>query len=170
MTNRTACALCSTFVLATGLTYAQGPQRTTATYEDWTVSCTMTSEANTRRSCEIASAQTAEGQGRVSQITIARTAEDGSLKVFVQVPANLWLENGVKLFIEGNDKWIVAKIKWCLPARCLADTGLVDDAIKSLQTATGPGRIEIKDAGQQDISIPVSFKGFAQAFLALQKD
>jgi invasion protein IalB len=57
-----------------------------------------------------------------------------------------------------------------LPAGCFAELELRDDVVKRLRTATERGRITFKDAGERDVVIPLSFKGFGNAFDALAKE
>jgi invasion protein IalB len=42
--------------------------------------------------------------------------------------------------------------------------------VRRLRAATGSGKISFKNGAQQDASVPLSFKGFAQAFDALMKE
>src|SRR4051812_32965083 len=82
-------------MVVSGTIDAQTPQRTTATYDDWTVSCTVTAA---EKSCELAQAQLSQGQSSpTSQITIGRLANQGPLKAIFQVPPNVWLLSGVRL-------------------------------------------------------------------------
>ena len=51
----------------------------------------------------------------------------------------------------------------------LADTDLKDDLVKKFRGLDESGKLQFKDGAQQDIAIPVSFKGFGQAYDAMQK-
>ena len=156
-------------VISFSAAYAQVPQRTTAAYDDWTVSCTTTGEAN-GKSCEAFSIQMIGNPPTpTSQITIKRAAKSEPFKVFIQVPANVWLESGVRFVYDDKEPGLVAAFRWCIPARCLADADLNDAALKKLRARTEPGHVELKDAAQHDISLPVSFKGFAPALDWMEK-
>jgi len=146
------------------------PQRTTATYQDWMVSCVMASTPGGQKACEVVQSQTLEGQtSPVSQITINRADGGGPFKLFVQVPANVWLQAGVKLATDDKDPGLGTVFKWCIPTRCLSDADLPDAVIKKMRAQTEPGRLEFKDASQRDVVVPVSFKGFSDALDALSK-
>jgi invasion protein IalB len=156
-------------VLATAATAAaaQTPQRTTATYEDWTVRCEVNDNL---KSCEMAQAMQIKGQAQpVTQIAIGRPAKSDPLKIVFQVPINVWLPGGLKLTADEKDPGIVGIYRRCLPGACIADADLKEDVVKKLRALTENGKLQFKDGGQQDIAIPVSFKGFGQAFDAMLK-
>jgi invasion protein IalB len=148
--------------------YAQSPQRTTATYEDWTVSCALVAQG--QQSCEIIQAQTLPGQANpVGQITVSRPARNQPLKIFFQIPDNAWLQTGMKFSSNDNEIAIPAVFRWCVPGRCLADADLSDAAVSRLRSKTEPGRVDYKDATQHDISLPVSLKGLGAALDAMPR-
>jgi invasion protein IalB len=157
--------------LTAGVSSAQAPQRTTATYDDWTVRCEYRPETPTQKSCEMV--QTAQLQGQanpVTQIAIGRAAKSEPLKVVFQVPIDVWLPAGVKLVYGDKEPPLAAPYKRCLPAACFAESEVKDDFIRKLRVLTENGKLEFKDATQREIGIPFSFKGLGQAFDAMIKD
>ena len=74
--------------------------------------------------------------------------------------------------IQSNDKdpGLAATFKRCLPSGCFADVDIKDDTVKRFRAATENGTIHFKNASQQDVVVPLSFKGFGQAFDALSKE
>lgn len=151
---------------ATGA-FAQTPQRTTATYEDWTVRCEV---VNAAKSCEMVQAMQIRGQAQpVTQIAIGRPTKTEPLKVVFQVPINVWLPAGVKLVSDDKDPGIIGGYRRCLPGACIAEADLKDETIKRLRSLTENGKLQFKDGAQQDVAIPVSFKGFGQAYDAMLK-
>jgi invasion protein IalB len=148
------------------------PQRTTATYEDWTLRCETREGTPPQKTCEMVQAVQIQGQGApISQIAIGRASKGAPLKVVFQVPINVWLPTGVTLISDDKEPTgLAATYKRCLPAACLADTELKDDLVKKLRARTDPGRLEFKDGGQRNVAIPVSFKGFGQALDAMAKE
>jgi invasion protein IalB len=148
--------------------HAQGPQRSTATYDDWTLVCIMPSEG--RKSCEIVHTQVAQGQSEpVGQVAISRPAKDQPTKIFLQVPPNVWLQNGATFVFDDKVPGLIATFQWCAPSRCLAEADLPTAAIAKMRARTEPGKVEYKEATQRDVSTPVSFKGFAAALDAMEK-
>jgi invasion protein IalB len=143
------------------------PQRTTATYEDWTERCEVRAGANV---CEMAQAMEIRDQAQpITQIAIGQESKSAPVKIVFQVPINVWLPTGVKLSLNENDPGVVAEYSRCLPTSCLAETELKDDQIKALRAAKENGRLQFKDAVQRDVIIPVSFKGFEQAYQAIRQ-
>jgi invasion protein IalB len=143
------------------------PQRTTATYDDWTVRCEVRDAA---KSCEMVQTMQIQGQSQpVTQIAIGRLTKSDPLKIVFQVPINVWLPAEVKLKIDDKDSGLLGSYRRCLPTSCFADTDLKDDLVKKFTGLTENGKLQFKDASQQEIAIPVSFKGFGQAYEALQK-
>ncbi len=166
-----ACGLAAT-LFASVAVHAQAPtpQRTTATYEDWTVRC-ETVGTPPQKSCEMAQSATAQGQPNpITQIAIGRASKTEPVRIVFQVPVNAWLPTGVKLVYDDKEPALAATYKRCVPIGCFADVDLKDDLVRKLRARTAQGRFEFKDAAQRDVAIPVSFKGFGQAFDALSKE
>ena len=160
----TAAAL---IALAAGNAVAQVPQRTTATYGDWTVRCEMQNNANI---CEMA--QTMQIKGRpqpISQIAIGRQTKNGPLNAVFEVPIDVWLPDGVELITDQKQANITAKFTRCVPVGCFAEAEVGAAEIKELRGLKKNGKLQFKDARKQLIAIPVSFKGFGDAYDALQK-
>lgn len=153
---------------------AQAPQRTTATYDDWTVRCEAVPPAPSqpaRKSCEMFQVTQAQGQPNpVTQIAIGRAAKTDPFKLVMQVPVNVWIASGVKLVYDDKQQGLSGTYKRCIPVGCFAEVDVNDDMIKKLRARTDPGRLEFKDASQRDVAIPASFKGFGQAYDALLKE
>jgi invasion protein IalB len=123
------------------------------------------------KACEMVQSTQAQGQANpISQIAIGKPLKAAPVKAIIQVPINVWLPAGVKLTSEDKDPGISVVYARCVPAACFAEFDLKDDTIKKFRALTGNGKLQIKDAAQQDVAIPVSFKGFAQAYDAMMKD
>lgn len=158
-------------LLAPGVASAQVPQRTTATFEDWTVRCEMTAANPPQKSCEMVQTTQVPGQANpVSQIAIGRTAKGAPLKIVFQVPINIWLPGGVRLTYAEKEQPVAAAFQRCIPAGCFAETELKEELVRKLRTLTENGKLEFKDANQRDASLPVSFKGFAGAYDTMTKE
>jgi len=150
--------------------HAQAPQRTTATFDDWTVTCNALPNQNSAKSCEMVHPQMATGQrDEVGQITISRSDKNQSFKIYFQVPPNVSLQAGIKFTPADKVPQIAAPFRWCLPSRCLADADLPTAALNQLRTLTESGHEEYIDAAQHGISLAVSFKGFSPALDWMEK-
>jgi invasion protein IalB len=165
--NRTLVLTATVAVLLAGNALAQVPQRTTATYADWTVRCVMQDKS---KSCEMA--QTIQIKGRpqpISQIAIGRQTKDGQLKMVFEVPIDVWLPDGAELVTAQKQANVSAKFTRCIPAGCFAEADISATTIKELRSLKKNGKLQFKDARKQLVAIPVSFKGFSDAYDALQK-
>src|SRR5258705_11730884 len=90
-----AASLAGVFIFGSSLGRTQEPQRTTATYDDWTVSCEK--PAQREKLCEVVHTQTIQGQPNpVGQIVVRRPSKNEPFKILLQVPPNVWLQTGVK--------------------------------------------------------------------------
>jgi invasion protein IalB len=146
------------------------PQRTTATYEDWTVRCETRGTPPVKQ-CEMVQAVTAQGQANpVTQVAVGRAAPKDPVRMVFQLPVNVWIPAGVRFVFDTKVQPLAAGFKWCAPAGCFADIDLNNDLVKRIRAQTVRGRFDFKDAAQRDVTIPVSFKGFGQAFDALLKE
>lgn len=146
---------------------APAPQRTTATYGDWTVRCAMHGKT---RACEMTQATQIKGRPQpISQIAIGHQAKNSPVKMVFEVPVNVWLPSGVKLATGNKKADISANFSRCVPAGCIAETDIDQNQIKELSHLKKSGKLQFKDARKKLIAIPVSFKGFGDAYDALQE-
>lgn len=149
------------------LANAQTPQRTTAAYYDWTVSCATTAAGH--KSCGLV--QTLQSQtSPAGQIGIGRSAGNGAMRLSVEVPANVWLPGGLKLVLSDRKTVVSATFKMCVAGRCIADADLTNEQIDMMRTQANAGSVEYANAAQSNVSLPVSFHGFAEATEALKKE
>jgi invasion protein IalB len=147
--------------------HAQTPQRTTASYEDWTVSCAVTTAGH--KSCGLV--QTLRSQSTpAGQIGVGRSADGGTMRLSVEVRANVWLPSGLKFALSDGKAVVSATFKLCVAGRCIAEADLTNDQIDKIRAQTEAGSVEYANAAQANVSLPVSFHGFAEAMDALKKE
>jgi invasion protein IalB len=163
------CGCALALLLVSADAHAQTPQRTTATYADWTVSCVTPPNSGDKKWCAIVQSAHAEGERSSVGITIGREAKTDAYKIFLQTPTNVWLQNGVSFLADESGLNLAVAFRWCIPTRCLAEANLKDADIGRLRAQKKPGRITYKNASQADVFIPLSFNGFNDALDALQK-
>jgi invasion protein IalB len=165
---RTATSV-SLLVLSYLPTLAQSPQKTTASYGDWTVECVMSQGG--KKLCALVQVQRIPGQAYFTSRTVLIPAiPNGRFSLSIQVPTNVWLPDSARLILDQTDAPFDMPFKWCVPTRCLADVILTTADIGKLRSQTKPERITYKSATQADISVPLSFKGFKDAMDALGKE
>jgi invasion protein IalB len=147
---------------------AAAQERTTATYDAWVVQCQIAPGPPPQKTCEMA--QTTQVQGRnilFSRVAIEHPIRGKPLKLLVQVPVDVSLLASVSIRTSASDPGLIAPFDRCVPAGCFAEFEITDDALRKFRTAAETGKVTFKAANGRDIAIPLSFKGFAQAFDAL---
>jgi invasion protein IalB len=156
------------------------PDRTMAVFSDWVVRC-ETRPANgtaaAARLCEMAQTTQDQRQQPVAVLAIGRVAKGEPLRLVAQVPVNLQVGPPAKLMLEVPNRPAEAPLtiafRNCTPRGCFAELELRDEAVLRrlrARPAEAAGRLEWKDAGGGDASIPVSFRGFTAALDALAKE
>jgi invasion protein IalB len=147
------------------------PQMTTATYGDWVVQCETVPKPPNQKVCDMA--QTTQVQGRdvpFSRVAVAHPARGQAVKLIVQVPVNVSFSANVRVRTADTDPGIVAPFARCIPNGCFAEFDLRDDMLKKLYAASGVGKLSFTGAAGREIDVPLSFKGFAQAYDALSRE
>jgi invasion protein IalB len=150
---------------------AGAQQSTTATYEDWTVRCVTNAGPPPQKLCDMEQVSHLQSKEQpFSLVAIAHPEKGNPVALIVQVPINVWLATGIRIEIDGKDANLSAPFTRCGPAGCFAEIALSAEVQKQFRTAAEPGRILYKNAAQQDVAVPLSFKGFGQAFDALARE
>lgn len=155
-----------------------GPEQTTAVFGDWVLRCVQLARPPPARSCEIgqaAQADIAVAQGQtqrqtVMQVAIGRVARAQPWRLTVVLPINVELLSPAQL--EPEEGAAIAPLAWqrCLAAGCFASTELRDPALPRLVALATRARIAFKDGTGRDVQLPISMRGFAQAFDALGRE
>ena len=117
-------------------------------------------------------AQVTQLQGKnlpFSRVAIGRPEKGQPVKLIVQVPVNASFATQVHIQTSDSDPGVIAPFANCNPNGCFAEFDLREDLLKKLREATSTGKLSFADAGGHDVSVPISFNGFAQAFDALAK-
>lgn len=146
------------------------PQRTTASYGDWVLQCFTNTSPPSEPSCDISQVTQLQGKNLpFSRIAVAHPERGKPIKLVVQVPVNVSFATQVHIQTSDDDPGFVAPFASCTPNGCFAEFELKDELLKKLHDATSVGKITFADAGEHDISVPISFNGFGFAYDALAK-
>jgi invasion protein IalB len=149
------------------------PSRTTASFGDWTLRCDRLADATPpRRMCELGLVvQNAGDQSVLAQIAVGRPATGEPLRLTAVLPANITVAVTPKLIIDGKEAGSL-DLAWvrCLPGGCIATAVVSDDLLRKLKASPTPGHIEYHDAASREIKLPISLRGFGEAFDALGKE
>jgi invasion protein IalB len=156
------------------------PDRTMAVFTDWVVRCEARAAgggAPAARLCEMAQTTQDQRQQPVAVLAIGRTAKGEPLRLVAQVPVNIQVGPPARLVLEIPNRPaeapLVIAFRNCMPRGCFAELELRDEAVLRRlrgRPAEAAGRLEWKDAGGGDASVPVSFRGFGAALDALAKE
>lgn len=148
------------------------PASTSATYGDWVLRCQRVGEGDkAQRLCEVAQTLQVQGQqAPIAQIAFGRVNPSEPLRFTVALPSNISLPGSVVISF-GEKVATPMAMSWrrCVPGACIADGAPNAEDMKALRAAAEPGRLVFKDAAGRDVTLPLSFRGFAQAVDALQK-
>jgi len=146
------------------------PQQTTATYGDWVLQCVANGSPPPEQICDMAQVTQVQGKNiPFSRVAVAHHDKGQPVKLIVQVPVNASFSTQVHIQTTDDDPGVIAPFANCNPAGCFAEFDLRDDLLKKLYDASGVGKVSFADAGGHNITVPLSFNGFAQAFDALGK-
>jgi invasion protein IalB len=150
---------------------AAAQQDTSATYQDWVVQCQIQPGPPPQKLCDMVQGTQVKGKNLpFSRLFIERPVKGHPVKLVLQVPVNVSLSANVHLQSSDTDPGFTAPFDRCVPAGCFADFEFKDDTVQKFRAIEGIGKILFKDAGRHDITIPLSFKGFRQAFDALSRE
>jgi invasion protein IalB len=149
------------------------PSRTTASFGDWTLRCDRLADATPpRKNCELSLVvQNASDQNVLAQVAVGRPASGEPLRFTTVLPANIAVTVTAKLVVDGKEAASL-DLGWvrCLPGGCIATAVVSDDVMRKLKASPTPGRIEYQDAAGREIKLPISLRGFGEAFDALGKE
>lgn len=147
------------------------PQRTTATYEDWIVQCELRTGPPAEKLCDMAQVTQVKGRNiPFSRVAIPRPVRGQPIKLVVQLPVNASFATKVRIQANDGDAGVAMPFARCVPSGCFADFELRDDILRKFRAASSTGKLTFADAGGRDVTVPMSFKGFAQAYEALIKE
>ena len=143
---------------------AQTAKQTSATYDDWTVSCVNQVPPNTK-TCQVLQAQTLQGQtAQLTRIAITPVPGRRLAKVYFQVPSNVRIVSGIRLLGSGEESFVTAAFLWCASARCVAESDVSVELLDSLAKA-GQARIVFKDANEREVTV----SGLSQTLNAMNE-
>lgn len=151
------------------------PERTTASFGDWTLICERPQvPAGAPRLCELRHGIQVQVQGQtgtIAQVAIGRTQRSDPLRITLVLPNNVTLTSGPKFAAEDKGGQVL-ETAWqrCLPAGCFANLPLKDDVFRKILARTEPGRLEFKDGTGKDVVLPLSWRGLSQAVDALGRE
>jgi invasion protein IalB len=152
---------------------SDAPQRTTATYANWVLTCDTQAGPPPQKTCQILQIVQAQAQGRTvpfSSVAVLHPVKGQPTKLVMQVPVSVTLSTNVRIQIADTDPGIATPFARCAPAGCYVEFELKDDVLKKFRAASGNGKITYADVTGREVVVPLGFGGFDQAFEALTKE
>ncbi|AMB44415.1 invasion associated locus B family protein [Methylobacterium sp. AMS5] len=151
------------------------PGVTTASYGDWVLRCQrLGPPEKTVRLCEVSQGMQVQGQpAPIAQVAIGRVPGETELRMTALLPVAVSFPSTVRVGLDERDvKASMPDLAWrrCLPGGCLADGAVKEEVLKRWREAEAPGRLLFKDAGGQEMALPLSFRGLGPALDALGKE
>ena len=147
------------------------PQQTTAVFADWTLRCTRAGAAPVQQFCEVVQGIQREDRP-VAQVAIGRPGKGQPLQLTILVPPSVGFGAAPAVSTGRDGDAPVLEMAWrrCLPAGCIADGVLGDEALNRLRGWTEPGRITFQDGAGRAAGLPFSPRGLAQALDAMARE
>ncbi|HYZ32193.1 MAG TPA: invasion associated locus B family protein [Crenalkalicoccus sp.] len=150
---------------------AEAPDRTSASFGDWVVRCEQR-QGGGGRVCEMAETIADQRQQPVAVLALGRLAKDQPLRLVARIPVNVLVNAPMRLALEPAADSLSLPFRSCTPLGCFAEIELREEVLRKLRgrAADAAAKLEWKDAGGGEQSLPVSFRGFAAAQDALQRE
>ena len=150
------------------------PQQTSASFGDWVVRCERPVPTG-KRVCEAAQSLIIKGQqGPIAQIAFGHPPSDKgvdpTLSMTVLLPVSIAFDKPPKLAGSDDANAATLTFRRCLPGGCIADGKPAPDFMKDLRGTQKPGHLTFTDAAERSITLPVSYRGLAQALDDLAKE
>ncbi|MEJ0095629.1 MAG: invasion associated locus B family protein [Methylocella sp.] len=136
-------------------------------FGEWALICGA-APGSSEEICEIDATLRADTQSPpVAKVAFVRGAKDQPSRLVAIIVANLTLEPGVEIASEPDKAGVILTFKSCLNDACLADVNLTADQLRGFHSRTKSGRLTIKDAAGEPLSLAVPVRGLDEALDAL---
>jgi len=148
---------------------APPPDRTSAQYGDWVVTC-MVRPGAAQRACEMTLTILDSNQQPVAIIGFGRPNREQPMKLVVQVAANVRVAQPARLSLEVDT---ALPFTLCNRQVCVVELELRDEVIQRrfrMRPAEQPGQLNWRDAAGAELTFPVSVRGFNAAWDAMSRE
>lgn len=144
------------------------PKVVTTEYGDWVVNCQMPAEGP--RQCEAVQTLVADKKP-VARIAVGRNPDTGAYAIAVNLPPAVGF--GLPVTVSGEkaeDSQIALTWRRCAPGGCFADTTPPAKVFAAWSALTGKGRLTFLGFNDDPITMPMSFRGLAEAIKGLDEE
>ncbi len=155
----------------TALVIAPEPSVTTATFGDWTMRCARDGADPKVNVCEVTQTLVAQGQSApFAQIAIGRITPKSPLRLTIVLPVNIAFDRVPQVQVSEQPATAI-NLAWrrCAPLGCFADLEIKAETLTLWRSTVKPGQILFRNAANQEATLPLSFRGLAQALDAMPK-
>jgi invasion protein IalB len=136
-------------------------------FDYWVLVC-ATPPGATGESCEVDATLQPEAQlPPVAKVAFVREPNGQSVRLVAIVQANLKIEPGVEVAADPDKSGVILGFRSCLNSACLADAVLTADQLQPFRSLTREGRLTIKNAAGEDLSLKIPRHGLDEALEAL---
>ena len=143
---------------------------TSKTFGSWTLHCQPPHEEGAEPLCAIAETVQTPSNRLLAVISIGRLHPGDPLNIIVSLPPNVSFPSSVHIRTDKDDKWGL-EIQWqrCIPGACIAGGELNVATVAHWSTLQSEGRIVFQDAAGDEVAVPISLRGFGDAYNAFNQ-
>ena len=150
-----------------GASTPAAPKVVSTEYGDWVVNCQTPAEGP--RQCEAVQTLLADKKP-IARIAVGRNPDTGALAIAVNLPPAVGFGLPVTLSGEkAEDPQIALTWRRCAPGGCFADTTPPAKIFAAWSALAGKGRLVFLDFNDDPVTMPMSFRGLAEAIKGLDE-
>jgi invasion protein IalB len=148
----------------------QAGQMTTKAFGAWSLHCQPPHEEGAEPLCVIAQTVQTSGNKLLAVISIGHQHPSDPYNMVVTLPPNVAFPSSVHIRTGAEDKWGV-ELPWqrCIPGACIAGTELPPATLVHWTGLQGDGKIVFTAASGDEVAVPVTIRGFGDAYKALNQ-
>ncbi|MGO9674951.1 MAG: invasion associated locus B family protein [Methylocella sp.] len=136
-------------------------------FDYWVLVC-ATPPGSAEETCEVDATLQPEAQlPPVAKVAFVRDAKSQTVRLVAIIQANLKIEPGVEVAADPEKAGVILGFRSCLNSACLADAVLSADELQHFRSSTRQGRLTIKNAAGEELSLKIPRHGLDEALDAL---
>ncbi|QAY96107.1 hypothetical protein CWB41_10510 [Methylovirgula ligni] len=146
------------------------PGVTSKGYGSWSLRCEAGHTEGAARTCEVSETVETESGKPVAKISVGRHNPSDPLSIIVILPTNVSFPSTVHIRTDNDDKWGL-ELEWqrCIPGACIASADLSPATVAHWSNLDTAGKIVFRDAAGDEVGLPMSLRGFGNAYEAFNK-
>jgi invasion protein IalB len=139
-------------------------------YGSWSLRCEAAHTEGAEPLCEISETIETESAKPIAKISVGRHHPGDPMSIVVILPTNVSFPSTVHIRTDKADKWGL-ELEWqrCIPGACIATTEMSPATIAHWKGLSSNGKIIFRDAAGDEVGLPMSLRGFGEAYDAFNK-